>query len=99
MWMAYNEATWPKAVNLRTAVERLQRQFDAIGWDALLNLNRISLTVEECEEVQAIEDRYFDAVEQCEKFLKDIISVDTLKQYLVDAGLDNYVSDIDKFIE
>lgn len=97
--MAYNQATWPKAVNLRTAVERLQHQFDAIGWDALLNINRMSLTVEECEQAETIQQKYFDAVDQCEKCLKDIISIDALKRYLVDVGLDHFIADIEKFIE
>lgn len=93
--MAYTEATWPKAVDIQTAVERLQHQFEAISWDALLSINRMGLTAEEIKEVQAIETKYSKASDKCDKFLKGIIDVKALKQYLVDNELENY---LEKFV-
>ena len=72
---------------------RLQRQFDAIAWDAMLNLNRC--TVEEYEEIRAIETKYCEASEKCGRFLNNCIDLNTLIQYLVDNDLD--VPDIEKY--
>lgn len=99
MWMAYSEATWPKAVDIRTAVERLQRQFDAISWDAMLSLNRMGFSPEECEELEIVEKRYFEAGEKCEQYLKEVIDLNTLKKYLVDVNLENYLPDLNKFVK
>lgn len=95
--MVYSEATWPKAVNLRTAVERVQRQCDAIGWDALLNVNRMGVSAEERKQIQEIEEKHFLAVEKCEQFLKNAIDFVTLKKYFIDSELDEYVTDLENF--
>lgn len=97
--MAYAEATWPKVVNLQTAVERLERQFEAISWDAMLNLNKLTLSAEDRKDLEAVEKRYFEAMEQCNKFLQHTGDINSLKQYLVDVGLENYVSSFEKFVK
>lgn len=98
MWMAYAQQHWPKAVNIQTAVERLQCEFEARGWDVMLNINRLGGTIEELQQLRELEDKYFGVVHKCEQFLQKSIDIQILKQYLKDVELSHCISDIEKFV-
>lgn len=99
MWMAYAEQMWPKATNLRTAIQRLQCELEAVGWDAMLNINRLANTEEDIQELRVKEKLYFEAVDKCEQYLNEYINVDMLRHYFIDVGLAHYIPDFENFVQ
>lgn len=97
--MAYAQQMWPQAVDVRTAVDRLQCQFEAMGWDAMLNINRCCTTDEELQELKLKEKKCFDVVDKCQQFLQNNINIEILKQYFIDVGLAEYVIDFEQFVK
>ncbi|KAF5289512.1 hypothetical protein FQA39_LY15067 [Lamprigera yunnana] len=72
--MAYAEIRWTKAVDLRTAVERLHDQFSALEFyaehEAVYGLEKCYSDIE-CSELQV---KYEMGVKLCDKFLQDSMS-------------------------
>ncbi|KAF5298550.1 hypothetical protein FQA39_LY11751 [Lamprigera yunnana] len=79
MWMLYAQEHWTKALDLKSAVERLYEELGALKFDpdheAIYGMERY-YTVQQCEELR---DKYKIGRKVCRKFLKR----KTCSQYLV----------------
>lgn len=93
MWMAYSEQTWPKAVDLQSAIQRLERELDALALDAALHGNR-----NPSPEISALEEKYLGALGKCQDYLNKRASVSELIVYLNSVDLEHYASCIETFL-
>ncbi|KAF5279253.1 hypothetical protein FQR65_LT15458 [Abscondita terminalis] len=90
--------SWPKAVDLSTAMERLMAKFTALEFDAVheTNYNRGYYTQEECN---ALAKKYEKGVALCRSYLVDILTIKMLMDLLIYVGLADFVGDIHPFDE
>ncbi|KAF5276985.1 hypothetical protein FQR65_LT16091 [Abscondita terminalis] len=89
--------SWPKAVDLRSVVERLVEHFNALEFDAehKINYNRGFYTEEEC---YVFAKKYAEGVALCRAYLADLLTVEILMDLLIDVGLAQFVEDIKEFV-
>ena len=99
MWMCYSAEHWPKAIDGRTAVERLLAEMSDLEMDAVRSQNRIQST-SSLEFLQNLEEKYNKGVSLCETYLyQKSICIKCLIVKLAQCGLTDFLSDIRKYVE
>lgn len=101
MWMAYSQESYPKAVDLKSAVSRLCCTFVDLEFDAIHALNydyRVFLDEEEVQRVQDLEERYSEATEVCRLYLADDISLECLLYELKKLNLQSFINNLAEFL-
>lgn len=97
--MCYAEEHWVKPTDVRTAVERLQQQFQALQFDAeheqIYGCNRF-YTDQECVD---LENRYTLGIELCVNFLQNKMCVRCLLSKLKQQKLGRFVGEIEVFLK
>ncbi|KAF5294291.1 hypothetical protein FQA39_LY13435 [Lamprigera yunnana] len=99
MWMAYAQPYWTKVVDLRSAVERLDKEFSALEFntnhEAVYGLENY-YTVRECEQLQG---KYEKGRKICIKFLQEIYCASCLIMHLKKVRLEQFVDRIKERIK
>ncbi|KAF5276560.1 hypothetical protein FQA39_LY18581 [Lamprigera yunnana] len=87
MWMLFAEQYWTKAIDLKSAVERLYEKLGALEFDAdheaIYGMERC-YTVQQCEELR---DKYAFGRRVCRKFLKGKTCSQCLVKRMSEIGL------------
>lgn len=94
MWIAYAEQSWPKAVDIYSAVLRLTCKFRDLTQYAENERNRNFIDDEALEE----EERYCKGERVCQEFLSKRICVECLENQLVTLGLKEFVNEFKRFV-
>lgn len=96
--MLYSEQSWPQALNLRSAVERLEHELSALERDAeheaVYGMGRM-FDENYC---LALAAKYRKGVKVCQKYLETEKCVECLCAKLVRTDLKEFVGGIRKFI-
>lgn len=99
MWMLYSEASRPSAVDVPSAVNRLQQTFRDLGFEAsherVYGLGQY-YTDEECNK---LERKYNNGFEVCGLFLSGHITKTLLIDLLVALRLEDFLEEVQQFIE
>ncbi|KAF5287623.1 hypothetical protein FQA39_LY15826 [Lamprigera yunnana] len=95
----WNEQHWTKAIDLKSAVERLYEKLGALEFDAdhegIYGMERY-YTVQQCEELQ---DKYKIGMKVCRKFLKEKTCYQCLMKRISKIGLRQFLTTINKYIK
>ncbi|KAF5275264.1 hypothetical protein FQA39_LY06924 [Lamprigera yunnana] len=99
MWMLYAEDHWTKAIDLKSAVERLYEKLGALEFDAdheaIYGMERY-YTVQQCEELQ---DKYKIRRKVCRKFLKGKTCSQCLVKRINEIRLRHFLDTINEYIK
>ncbi|KAF5279259.1 hypothetical protein FQA39_LY18303 [Lamprigera yunnana] len=99
MWMLYAQKHWTKALDLKSAVERLYEELGALEIDAdheaIYGIERY-YTVQQCEELR---DKYKIGRKVCRKFLKGKTCSQRLVKRMSEIGLRHFLDRIIKYIK
>ncbi|KAF5286645.1 hypothetical protein FQA39_LY16219 [Lamprigera yunnana] len=98
MWMLYAEQQWTKAIDLKSAVERLYENLGALEFHAdnkSIYGMEIYYTVEQCEQLR---DKYKIGRKLCGQFLKGKYCSQYLKDRLSKIGIQHFLGTINKSI-
>lgn len=93
MWMSYEETRWPKAVDCKSTIERLEKNLDACYREFVLDGNRPEYDREEVDENYR-RKRYqeFDiALEAVENYHRNRITLEKLVDVLVQVKMQGYL--------
>ncbi|KAF5294653.1 hypothetical protein FQA39_LY02785 [Lamprigera yunnana] len=97
MWMLYAEQHWTKAIDLKSAVERLYEKIGALVFDAdheaIYGMEKY-YAVEQCEKLR---DKYKIGRKVCRQFLKGKTCSQCLVKRISDIGL-HFLDTISKYI-
>ncbi|KAF5296816.1 hypothetical protein FQA39_LY12334 [Lamprigera yunnana] len=99
MWMLYAEQHWTKAIDLKSAVERLYEKLGALEFDAdheAINGMEKYYTVEQCEQLR---NKYKIERKVCRKFLKRKTCSQCLVKRMSEIGLRHFLATINKHIK
>lgn len=98
MWMCYSSQSWPEALNLHSAVERLKYQFIDLEQDAehesVYGMGRL-FDEEYCKQIA---EKYRKGVKVCDKYLQTQKCGECLYANLIRLGLTEFVGQIEKFL-
>lgn len=92
MWIAYAEQSWPKAVDVFSAVLRLTYQFRDLTQYAENERNRNFIDDE------VLEERYRNGELVCLEYLAERICVECLENRLVTLELGEFVHEFKRFV-
>ncbi|KAF5289936.1 hypothetical protein FQA39_LY14945 [Lamprigera yunnana] len=99
MWMLYAEQHWTKAIDLKSAVERLYEKLDALEFDAdheaIYGMAKY-YTVEQCEKHR---DKCKIGRKVCRQFLKGKTCSECFVKRISDSGLQHFLDTISKYIK
>ncbi|KAF5289931.1 hypothetical protein FQA39_LY14940 [Lamprigera yunnana] len=99
MWMLYAEQHWTKAIDLKSAVERLYEKLGALEFDAdheaIYGMEKY-YTVEQCEKLR---DKYKIGRKVCRQFLKEKTCSQCFVKRISDIGLQHFLDTISKYIK
>lgn len=98
MWMCYSETSWPKAVDLRSSIERLKCKLSALRFDAdheaVYGMESF-LSVEECKQ---LERKYDKGYHYCSDYLRNRLNIEEFCNKLVEIDLKEFLYDIKAFL-
>ncbi|KAF5278891.1 hypothetical protein FQA39_LY18329 [Lamprigera yunnana] len=96
MWMLYTQEHWIKAIDLKSAVERLYEELGALEFDeAIYGMERY-YTVQQCEELR---DKYKNGRKVCKKFLKGKTCSRCLVKLISEIRQRHFLDTINKYIK
>ncbi|KAF5306627.1 hypothetical protein FQA39_LY08816 [Lamprigera yunnana] len=99
MWMLYAAQHWTKAIDLKSAVERLYEKLGALEFDAdhkaIYGVEKY-YTVEQCEKLR---DKYKIGRKVCRQLLKGKTCSQCLVKRISDIGLEHFLDTIRKYIK
>ncbi|KAF5282124.1 hypothetical protein FQA39_LY17680 [Lamprigera yunnana] len=99
MWMLYAQEYWTKALDLKSAVERLYEELGSLEFDVdhevIYGMERY-YTVQQCEELR---DKYKIGRKVGRKFLKGKKCSKCLVKRINEIGLRHYLDTINKYIK
>ncbi|KAF5269674.1 hypothetical protein FQA39_LY08597 [Lamprigera yunnana] len=98
-WRLYAKQHWTKAIDLKSAVERLYEKLGALKFDAdheaIYGMERY-YTVPQCEKLQ---NKYKIGRKVCRKFLKEKTCSQCLMKRMNKIGLRHFLDTINKYIK
>ncbi|KAF5302501.1 hypothetical protein FQA39_LY19057 [Lamprigera yunnana] len=98
MWMLYAEQHWIKAIDLKSAVERLYEKLGALEFDAdheaIYGMEKY-FTIQQCENLR---DQYKIRRKICKKFLKGKYCAQCFMKSMGEIGLQQFLDTINKYI-
>ncbi|KAF5296252.1 hypothetical protein FQA39_LY12589 [Lamprigera yunnana] len=99
IWMLYAEQHWTKAIDLKSAVERLYEKLGALEFDAdhevIYGMEKY-YTVKQCEKLR---DKYKIGRKVCRQFLKGNTCSQCLVKRISDIALQHFFDTISKYIK
>ncbi|KAF5293881.1 hypothetical protein FQA39_LY13586 [Lamprigera yunnana] len=99
MWMLYAQEHWTKAIDLKSAVERLYEELGALEFDGdheeIYRMERY-YKVQQCEELR---DKYKIGRKVCRKFLKGNTCSQCLVKRISEIRLQHFLDTINKYIK
>ncbi|KAF5275422.1 hypothetical protein FQA39_LY06879 [Lamprigera yunnana] len=99
MWMLYIKQHLNKAIDLKSAVERLYEKLGALEFDAdhesIYGIERY-YTIQQCEQLR---DKYKIGRKVCRKFLKEKMCSRCLVKRINEIGLRHFLDTINKYIK
>lgn len=94
MWMAYSAQSWPVAVDVTSAVQRLVRELDAYAFeadhDAVYDLSSDAVYLHQ------LAKKYRNGVRCCQDFLDKKINYDEWKAQLIALKLEDFVEEVEE---
>lgn len=101
MWMFYSAEHWPAAVDLKSSIERVKSELSdlrfAADHDSIYAVN-IHFQEEQTNHLKELAEIYEEAVEVCDLYLQDEISLECVFYEFGKLDLKHFLSPVHKFV-
>lgn len=94
MWMAYSAQSWPRAVDVDTAVQRLVSQFEDYAFEA--DHDAVYDLAADERWCHQLAEKYRNGRDSCEEFLQKKITYEQWKAKLISYGLEEFVKEVEQ---
>lgn len=100
MWRAYAEQFWPQSDDLKSSIQRLRCDFEALSFEYShdYNYKYFDLSPDELISYKEFEKIYDEAEEVCLLYLQDEISLECLCYELTKLGLQSKINTLKNFL-
>lgn len=95
MWMAYSAQSWPVAVDVQTAVQRLIAEFEDYAFEA--EHDAVYDIAADEQFLHKLAEKYRNGRRSCEEFLEKKITYEEWKAKLISYGLEEFVEEVEQF--
>lgn len=101
MWFAYSQANWPRAIDLRSAIERLSAEFRDLSFDAdhesVYNVN-YCYDEDEVLRLRGLAEKYGEAEQVCDLYLESEITLEDLLDKLQKLDFHRFIKQVHTFL-
>lgn len=101
MWQLYSEPYWPKAVDLKSTIERMVHELDTLATSALHSVNydqHICFDDEAISQQLKLYEKYQQGYRLATKASEGVIDVDTFCQEMTTLDLKHFLIDLVPYI-